>query len=47
MLRSLVDPDVGPPKTFEPVDDTFPQRLMDAVSNGTRAASRSGSRRTS
>jgi hypothetical protein len=36
LLRSLVDPAVGPPKTFEPVDDTFPQRLMDAVSNGTR-----------
>jgi hypothetical protein len=36
LLRSLVDPDAGPPKTFEPVDDTFPQRLMEAVENGTR-----------
>jgi hypothetical protein len=36
MLRKLVDPAAGPPKTFEPVDDSFPQRLMDAVSNGTR-----------
>jgi hypothetical protein len=36
MLRALVDPTAGPPKTFEPVDDSFPQRLMDAVATGTR-----------
>jgi hypothetical protein len=36
MLRSMVDPEARPPKTFEPVDDRFPQRLMDAVANGTR-----------
>ena len=36
-LRRLVDPSAGPPTRAEPVDDAFPQRLMDAVASGSRS----------
>ena len=36
LLRGMVDPDAGPPKTAEPVEDGFPQRLMEAVESGSR-----------
>jgi hypothetical protein len=36
-LRRLVDPAAGPPKGAEPVEDAFPQRLMQAVEDGSRS----------
>ena len=36
-LRALADPGAGPPKTAEPVEDGFPERLMAAVENGSSA----------
>ena len=36
-LRRMVDPSAGPPKGAEPVEDGFPDRLMDAVRSGTHA----------
>jgi hypothetical protein len=36
MLGRAVDPTAGPPTRAEPVEDGFPQRLMDAVDSGSR-----------
>jgi hypothetical protein len=37
LMRRLVDPDAGPPPSFQPVDDRFPLRLIEAVQSGSDA----------
>jgi hypothetical protein len=36
-MRRLVDPTAGPPVSAEPVEDGFPQRVMDTVASGSRS----------
>lgn len=37
LMRRLVDPEAGPPRGAEPVEDRFPQRLIEAVESGSSA----------